>query len=198
MWNRTFKLAVIFLVLAVLAACGQQQRVQFKGTDITGVDWGKDFHLTDHNGKPRSLADFRGKVVVVFFGYTHCPDVCPTTLSEMASVMKLLGKDAERVQVLFITLDPARDTPALLSQYVPSFNPSFLGLFGDEATTQKTAQAFKVFYQKHETASKVGYTLDHAANTFVYDPAGRLRLLFGFGSPQENILHDIKELLAGR
>ena len=181
--------------LFVLAGCGPQGPA-FKGTDITGVEWGKDFHLTDHTGKVRTLADFRGKAVVVFFGYTHCPDVCPTTLSEMASVMKRLGKDAERVQVLFITLDPARDKPELLAQYVPSFHPSFLALSADEATTRKTAQDFKVFYQKQETGSKVGYTLDHAANTFVYDPAGRLRLLFGFGSGLENILHDIKELLS--
>lgn len=184
-------------LLALLAGCGPQ-RPQFKGTDITGVDWGKDFHLTDHTGKPRTLADFRGKVVVVFFGYTHCPDVCPTTLSEMAAVMKRLGKDAARVQVLFVTLDPARDTPELLAQYVPSFYPTFLGLFGDEAATRETARNFKVFYQKQETGSKVGYTLDHAANTFVYDPAGRLRLLFGFGSGADLISHDINELLNGR
>ena len=184
-------------LLALLAGCGPQ-RPQFKGTDITGVDWGKDFHLTDHTGKPRTLADFRGKVVVVFFGYTHCPDVCPTTLSEMAGVMKRLGKDAARVQVLFVTLDPARDTPQLLAEYVPSFYPTFLGLFGDEAATRETARNFKVFYQKQETGSKVGYTLDHAANTFVYDPAGRLRLLFGFGSGADLISHDIKKLLNGR
>jgi protein SCO1/2 len=180
-----------------LAGCGQKA-VEFKGTDITGVEWGRDFRLTDHTGKARTLADFRGKVVVVFFGYTHCPDVCPTTLSEMAGVMKRLGDDAQRVQVIFVTLDPARDTPALLAQYVPAFHPSFLGLYGDEATTRSTAQDFKVFYQRQETGSAVGYTLDHAANTFVYDPAGRLRLLFGFGSGVDNISHDIRELLAGR
>lgn len=184
------------LFMLALAGCGSQ-RPEFKGTDITGVDWGKDFRLNDHTGKVRTLADFRGKVVVVFFGYTHCPDVCPTTLAEMASVMKRLGKDAERVQVLFITLDPARDTPELLAQYVPAFHPTFLGMFGDEATTRGTAQDFKVFYQKQDTGSKVGYTLDHAANTFVYDPAGRLRLLFGFASGADNISHDINELLAG-
>jgi protein SCO1 len=189
----------LLLALSMLPLVGcSPQRPEFKGTDITGVEWGKDFRLTDHTGKVRTLADFRGKVVLVFFGYTHCPDVCPTTLADMASVMKRLGKDAERVQVLFITLDPARDKPELLAQYVPSFNPTFLGLYGDEATTRKTAQDFKVFYQKQESASKVGYTLDHSANTLVYDPAGRLRLLFGFGSGVDNITHDISELLAGR
>lgn len=185
------------LLFAALAGCSPQ-RPEFKGTDVTGVPWGKDFHLTDPTGKPRSLADFRGKVVVVFFGYTHCPDVCPTTLSEMAAVMKRLGKDADRVQVLFITLDPARDTPAVLARYVPSFNPGFLGLYGDEAATRDTAREFKVFYQKRESPSRVGYTLDHAANTFVFDPKGRLRLLFGFGTGIDPITHDIKELLAGR
>lgn len=190
-------LIVLSLLLTSLAGCGPRP-ADFKGTDVTGVDWGRDFHLTDTAGKPRSLADFRGKVVVVFFGYTHCPDVCPTTLSDMASVMKRLGKDAQRVQVLFITLDPARDTPALLAQYVPSFNPSFLGLYGGEAKTKETAQEFKVFYQKQETGSKVGYTLDHSANTYVFDPAGRLRLLFGFGAGVDPMVHDIKELLAGR
>lgn len=189
-------LLLIALSIVTLVGCGPQ-RPEFKGTDITGVDWGRDFRLNDHTGKVRTLADFRGKVVVVFFGYTHCPDVCPTTLAEMAGVMKGLGKEADRVQVLFITLDPARDTPELLAQYVPSFHPSFLGLSGDEATTRKTAQDFKVFYQKQETGSAVGYTLDHAANSFVFDPAGRLRLLFGFASGAENISHDIKELLAG-
>lgn len=194
---RNLFLAVLALSFLVLAGCSPQ-RAEFEGTDITGVDWGTDFQLNDHTGKPRALADFRGKVVVMFFGYTHCPDVCPTTLSEMASVMKRLGKDAERVQVLFVTLDPARDKPELLAQYVPSFNASFLGLVGSEEQTQKVAQDFKVYFRKQETASKVGYTLDHAANTFIFDPAGRLRLLFGFGSGQEKITHDIKELLAGR
>jgi protein SCO1/2 len=195
--SRKLLLIALSVLALVVAGCGPQ-RAEFKGTDITGVSWGKDFRLTDHTGKVRILSDFRGKVVVVFFGYTHCPDVCPTTLSEMAAVMKRLGKDAERVQVLFVTLDPARDKPELLAQYVPSFHPTFLALSADEATTRKTAQDFKVFYQKQETGSSVGYTLDHAANTFVYDPAGRLRLLFGFGSGVDNIYHDINELLAGR
>ncbi|MEO1766990.1 SCO family protein [Thiobacter aerophilum] len=184
------------LLAFLLVGCGQQPPA-FQGTDITGADWGRDFRLTDHTGKVRTLADFRGKVVVMFFGYTHCPDVCPTTLGEMAQVMKRLGPDAQRVQVLFVTLDPARDTPTLLAQYVPAFYPTFLGLYGDEATTRKIAADFKVFYQKQAGSDPDQYTLDHGANTYVFDPQGRLRLLFGFGAGAEPMVHDIKLLLAG-
>lgn len=192
------RLALIALLVTLgLAGCGKSKPV-FQGTDVTGVDWGRDFRLTDHTGRPRSLADFRGKVVVMFFGYTHCPDVCPTTLGDMAQVMKVLGPDAERVQVLFVTLDPARDTPQLLAQYVPAFHPRFLGLYGDEATTRKVAADFKVFYQKQAGAGPDSYTLDHGANTFVFDPQGRLRLLFGYGSGVDPMVHDIKQLLDGR
>lgn len=185
------------LCLLALALAGCSRPPAFQGTDITGAAWGRDFRLTDHTGKTRTLADFRGKVVVLFFGYTHCPDVCPTTLGEMAQVMKQLGPDAQRVQVLFVTLDPARDTPALLAQYVPAFHPAFLGLYGDEATTRKTAADFKVFYQKQPGSSPDTYTLDHGANTYVFDPQGRLRLLFGFGSGAAPLVHDIRLLLAG-
>jgi protein SCO1/2 len=187
--------ACLFLVVAV-AAC-TPRKPDFQGTDVTGVDWGRDFHLIDHHGHPRSLADFRGKVVVLFFGYTHCPDVCPTTLGELAEVMKRLGPDADKVQVLFVTLDPARDTPALLAQYVPAFHPSFLGLYGDEAATRKAAADFKVFYQKQPGRDADSYTLDHGANSFVFDPQGRLRLVFGYASGVEPLVHDIRLLLEG-
>jgi len=192
----TFFRFFLLILLLGLGACSGKP-VAFQGTDITGADWGRDFQLADHTGKPRSLADFRGKVVVMFFGYTHCPDVCPTTLGEMAQVMKRLGPDADRVQVLFVTLDPERDTPELLAQYVPAFDPRFLGLYGDEATTRKTAADFKVFYQKQAGTGDKSYTLDHSANTYVFDPQGRLRLLFGYGADVEQIVHDIKLLLAG-
>lgn len=189
-------LLVILLATLALAGCGQEKPV-FQGTDVTGVTWGRDFWLTDHTGRPRSLADFRGKVVLLFFGYTHCPDVCPTTLSEMAQLMKQLGPDGQRVQVLFVTLDPARDTPELLAQYVPSFHPSFLGLYGDEAATRQVAAEFKVFYQKQAGSTPEGYTLDHGANTFVFDPQGRLRLVFGYGTGADVLVKDIKLLLEG-
>ena len=141
----------MLLTAALLAACGNDAP-QFQLTDVTGAEFGRDFQLTDHNGKPRTLGDFAGKVVVVFFGFTHCPDACPTIMGELALVMKELGKDADRLQVLFVTVDPERDTPALLSQYVPAFHPSFLGLYGDAESTARTAKEFKVFYQKQELA----------------------------------------------
>ncbi len=184
----------------MLAGCGPSapSKSPFQGTDITGVDWGKDFNLTDHTGRRRTLADFHGKAVALFFGYTHCPDVCPTTLGELAQTLKQLGKDAGKVQVLFVTLDPERDTPAVLAQYVPSFNPAFLGLTGTEDEIAVVAKSFKVFYQKQASASKLGYTLDHSANTFVFDPQGRLRLMYGFGRGVAPMVHDINQLLSGK
>jgi protein SCO1/2 len=189
---RTFLLAVAVAV----AACSGPERPQFKSTDITGADYARDFSLTDHTGKPRHLADFRGKVVTVFFGYTQCPDVCPTSLSSMAEVLRILGPDdAGRVQVLFITVDPERDTPQLLAQYVPAFNPSFLGLYGDLPTTVAVARDFKVFYKKQGEGPN--YTVDHSAGTFVFDPAGRLRLYVKHGESPTAIASDIKLLLTG-
>lgn len=168
----------------------------FKNTDVTGLDYAKDFALTDHNGKPRSLADFKGKAVVVFFGYTHCPDVCPTTMSEMAAVMQQLGPQADRVQVLFITVDPERDTQELLSKYVPAFDPRFLGLTGDKAATEKVAKDFKVFYQKVAGKEAGSYSMDHTAGSFVFDPQGRIRLFVRHGQGAEPIAHDLKLLLS--
>jgi protein SCO1/2 len=167
----------------------------FKATDITGADFGRDFHLTGHDGRPHSLADFRGKAVVLFFGYTHCPDVCPTTLGELSQVMKRLGPDAARVQVLFVTLDPERDTRAVLAQYVPYFYPSFLGLFGDAATTAKTAEDFRIFYRKVDVHSRAGYAVDHSSGMYVFDPDGRLRLFITYGQDVDAIVHDLRLLL---
>lgn len=185
----------LLLFVAVFAGCSGAEKPSFKSTDITAADFGRDFKLTDHNGKPRTLKDFRGKVVVLFFGYTHCPDVCPTTMAELAQAMKKLGADAERVQVLFVTIDPERDTPALLAKYVPAFNPSFLGLTGDADTVMKTAKEFKVFFQKQPGSSPDKYTMDHSAGTFVFDPSGKLRLYVGYGQGAEVFAHDIRELL---
>lgn len=168
----------------------------FKNTDVTGLDYAKDFSIKDHNGQPRKLEDFRGKAVVVFFGYTHCPDVCPTTMSEMASVMHQLGPLADRVQVLFVTVDPERDTPELLSKYVPAFDPRFLGLVGDKAETEKIAKDFRVFYQKVPGKEPGSYTMDHTAGSYVFDPQGRIRLFVRHGQGAEPIAHDLKLLLS--
>lgn len=166
----------------------------FKNTDVTGADCCRDFSLTDHNGKTRTLADFRGKAVVVFFGYTQCPDVCPTTMAEMKSVLQQLGADAKRVQVLFISVDPERDTRELLSNYLPAFDPSFLGLYGDMETTAKTAKEFRIFYQKQPGSTPSSYTVDHTAGSYVFDPQGRVRLFVRHGQA-ENLVADLRALL---
>lgn len=179
---------------ALLTGCGGGAP-KFKSTDITGAGYGKELSLTDQNGKSRTLSDFRGKVVALFFGYTHCPDVCPTTLAQLSQVMKALGPDADRVQVLFVTVDPERDTPAVLSQYVTAFDPRFLGLYGDAEATRRAAKEFKVFYEKHEGAAPGEYSVDHSAGTYVIDPKGRLRLFVGNGKAGADLAHDIRTLL---
>lgn len=183
-----------FVLLAALLAACSPEAPKFRSTDITGADFGKELALTGHDGKPRSLADFRGKLVVLSFGYTHCPDICPTTLADVAAVMKQLGSDAARVQVLFVTVDPERDTQQVLKQYVPSFNPAFLGLYGDAEATARTAKEFKVYFQKQ--AAKDGrYSVDHSAGTYILDREGRLRLFAGYGAGAPALLHDIRILL---
>jgi len=184
----------LWLLAALIAGCDSSPKPSFQLTDLTGAEFGRDFQLTDHNGTPRTLADFRGKVVAIFFGYTHCPDVCPTVLGELANVANELGKDAGRMQVLLISVDPERDTPAVLSQYVPAFHPGFLGLYGDADATARTAKEFKVFYQKQPLPGG-GYSVDHSAGTYIYDTAGRLRLFAGYGQGAPKMLHDIRLLL---
>jgi len=184
--------------LAALAGCGQDSdKPKFQLTDITGVSWGKKLELTDHDGKRRTLEDFKGKVVVLFFGFTHCPDACPTTLAELATVAKELGPDAQRMQVLIVTVDPERDTPEVLRKYVPSFNPSFLGLYGTPAETTAAAKEFKVYFNKQPQPGG-GYTVDHSAGTFVLDAQGRLRLFGQYGAGAKALLHDIRLLLDGK
>ncbi len=182
------------LLALSLAACGPSSP-KFQGSDVTGSGFGRDFKLTDHTGKVRTLADFHGKAVVIFFGYTQCPDACPTTLSELNAAMARLGADADRVQVLFVTVDPDRDTPELLSHYVPAFNPAFLGLYGDAAATAEVAKEFKVLYQKQPGATPGSYSMDHSAGTFIFDPQGRLRLFVTHGQGPDLYAHDIRELL---
>lgn len=188
---------VLLCLLCCLVGCGAPKPPAFHGTDLTGASFGRDFSLTDPQGRARSLAEFKGKVVTLFFGYTQCPDVCPTSLATMAQVVKALGKDGDKVQVLFVTVDPERDTPALLGEYVPSFDPRFLGLRGDAATIAAVAKEFKIFYQKQPGSRPDTYTMDHTAGTYVYDPQGRLRLLEKHGDKVENLLADIRLLLDG-
>ena len=164
--------------------------------DITGADYGRALSLTDHTGASRTLADWKGKVVVVFFGFTQCPDVCPTTLATMADVMKRLGPDADKVQVLFVTVDPERDTQAVLAPYVTAFDPRFVGLWGDTDATEKAAREFKVFYQKVPGRAEGTYTIDHTAASYVIDREGRLRLYVRHQQTPEDIASDLKPLLA--
>ena len=184
---------------AVFLASGCKQPVEqqelFKATDVAGANFARDFHLTDHNGRPRTMSDFKGRVVVLFFGYIHCPDICPNTLSELAAVMQRLGSDAVRVQVLFATLDPERDTPAVLAQFVPSFNPKFIGLYGTSSQIAETAKEYKLVYQKQPGKRKGSYTLDHSAGTYLYDTAGKLRLYASYGLGVEALTADIQAIL---
>jgi protein SCO1/2 len=194
---RLRSLLVMCVLTLGLSACGEKAApAAFTNTDVTGLAYGKDFSLHDHNGVLRTLADFKGKAVLVFFGFTHCPDVCPTTLVEMANVMKELGPDADKVQVLFVTVDPERDTTELLKQYVPAFDSRFIGLRGDLAETEKTAKEFKVFYQKVPGKTPGSYTVDHTAGSYVFDTQGRIRLFVRHGQGTEPIVHDLKILLA--
>jgi protein SCO1 len=188
------RVAIVLLAALAAVACGPEPP-KFMASDVTGTSFGHDFKLVDHNGTPRTLADYRGKAVVLFFGYTQCPDFCPTTLAELAEAMKRLGPDAERVQVLFVTIDPERDTPALLKNYVPAFDSRFMGLYGDAEATARTAKEFKVIYQKRPGQTPGTYTMDHSAGTFIFDPNGKLRVYVGYGQGADVFAHDIKALL---
>ena len=189
------KLFAALFMLFALVACGDKQ-LKFENTDLTGLDYAKGFSLNDHTGKPVTLDTYKGKVVVLFFGFTHCPDVCPTTMAEMSAVMKELGPDADKVQVLFATLDPERDTKELLAQYVPGFDPSFVGLYGTPEQIAATAKEFKVFYQKVPGKTPDSYTIDHTAGSYVFDKSGKIRLFLRHGGGPAPIVHDLKLLVA--
>jgi protein SCO1/2 len=186
--------SIITCSLALLAGCDSGPK--FKSTDITGADYGKSLELTDHNGKLRHLEDFRGKAVVVFFGFTHCPDVCPTTLAEMSQVVKQLGPDGDRVQVLLVTVDPERDTREALAKYVTAFDPRFLGMYGDLEQTRRVAKDFKIYFEKRKTGST--YSIDHSAQSYVIDPQGRLRLFVRHDRIGADLADDLKVLLRER
>lgn len=191
--------SLILAPLAALAGCDAftSGKPQFKAVDITGADYAQGFDLPDADGKRRTLAEFKGKVVVVFFGFTHCPDVCPTTMLELAAVKKQLGADGDKVQGVFITVDPERDTPALLKPYIENFGGGFIGLRGTPDETRALAKAYKVFYAKVPGKTEDSYTMDHTAASFVYDPQGRVRLYTRYGSGAEALAADLKLLLSG-
>ena len=181
--------------LSLLSACSRETP-PFSSIDVTGAEYAKDFALPDQNGQLRHLQDFAGKVVLVFFGYTQCPDVCPTTLTDLVQAKKALGKDGERLQVVFVTVDPERDTPALLKAYMENFDPSFLALVPSLQQLPAVAQAFKIYYKKVPGVTAGSYTMDHSAGSYIYDPQGRLRLFARYGSPSEGLVADLRQLLA--
>lgn len=183
-----------FLALSLLiAGCQQTQSFSPSAIDITGAEYGKNFKLNDPDGKPVALGDFHGKAVLLFFGFTQCPDVCPTALSRAAAVRKSLGADGDRLQVIFVTVDPERDTPQVMKSYTTAFDPSFLGLAADLDTTRKTADAFRVYYAKVPTGSS--YTMDHTAISYLYDPSGKLRLALRPEASVEDVTQDVRALL---
>lgn len=178
----------------LFSACSKSAPV-FRGVDITGADYARDFALPDQNGQMRSLKDFAGKVVVVFFGYTQCPDVCPTTMQELAQVKQSLGADGDKLQAVFVTIDPARDTPELLKAYMANFDPSFLALRGSDAQTAAIAKEFKIYYKKVDGQTPTSYTMDHSAGSYLFDPAGRLRIYSRYGSGPDAVAADVRSLL---
>ena len=182
---------------AVFSACSPG-KPQFRGIDITGADYAKDFALTDFNGRPRTLQDFKGKAVVMFFGFTQCPDVCPTTMTEMAQVKQLLGPDGDKLQVLFVSIDPERDTPEVLKAYMGSFDPGFLGLYAaSPEALAALAKDYKIYFKKVDGKTPTSYSMDHSAQSYIYDPQGRLRLYSRYGSDPKLVAEDIKLLLGG-
>ena len=183
-------------MLGLISACSDA-KPQFRGVDITGADYGRDFPLPDHNGQPRSIKDFAGKVVIVFFGYTQCPDVCPTSMAELAEVKKLLGPDGDKLQGIFITVDPARDTAEMLKAYMTNFDPSFLALIPTPEQLAAIAKDFKVYYKRVEGKTPTSYTMDHSAGSYMYDPQGRLRLYNRYGSGAPALAADVQLLLKG-
>ncbi|MDR7150343.1 protein SCO1/2 [Hydrogenophaga palleronii] len=191
--RRRTLLAVASALALTLAAC--DSKPAFSGIDITGADYATGFSLTDHNGQPRTLADFQGKVVVVFFGFTQCPDVCPTSMSEMAEAKRLLGADGDRFQGLFISVDPERDTPEIMREYMASFDPTFLALYAAPEALPDVAKSFRIYYKKVEGSTPTSYTMDHSAGSYVYDPQGRIRLYNRYGSGAQALANDVKLLL---
>jgi protein SCO1/2 len=200
-WGFTMRSLFLVALLSILTACGKPQGSveapagDFVGTDISAADFPGTLSLTDHTGKLRTLADYKGKVIVLFFGYTHCPDVCPTTMSDLRNVMKQLGDKSDQVQVLFVTVDPERDTQEILSKFVPSFDKRFVGLRGNAEQTKETLKNYKIFMSKVEGKSANDYSIDHSAGMYVFDKTGKIRVYFGYGQKINEMVSDIQKLL---
>jgi protein SCO1/2 len=193
---RSTLLVVLAGAALLLGACSEGGKASFNAIDVTGADYAKDFALTDHNGQARTLKDFKGKIVVMFFGYTQCPDVCPTSMTELAAVKKLLGPDGDKVQGLFVTVDPERDTPEIMKAYMANFDPSFLALYAaSPEQLAAVAKDYKVYYKKVEGKTPTSYTMDHSAGMYIYDTQGRLRLYSRYGSGAGALADDIRLLL---
>ncbi len=187
---------MVLLAAAALTACSPD-KPSFRSIDITGADYARDFQLTDHNGQQRRMADFRGKAVVVFFGFTQCPDVCPTAMADLVQVKAALGSDGEKLQALFITLDPERDTPEVLKAYTTHFDPTFLSLRPTPEQLPELTRHFKIFYKKNQGPTPSSYTLDHSAGSYVFDPQGRVRLYTRQGMGAAALTEDLRLLLKG-
>ncbi len=192
--RRTLQHGLALSLAGLLTACSEP-KPSFNAVDITGAEYARDFLLTDQNGQPRSLKDFRGKVVVMFFGFAQCPDVCPTALAELAQMKQALGADGDRLQGLFVTVDPERDTPEVLKAYMANFDPSFLALRTTPEGLAALAKDYKIYYKKVEGKTPTSYTMDHSAGSYVYDPQGRLRLYVRYGMGAEALVADVRRLL---
>ena len=191
--RRWLLVGLLGLSVLGLSACNKERK--FNGVDITGASYAQDFELTDHNGQLRHVSDFKGKAVVVFFGYTQCPDVCPTSLTDLVRVKQLLGAQGDKLQAVFVTVDPARDTPQMLKAYMENFDPSFLALVPSADQLEIVAKDFKIYYKRVEGKTPTSYTMDHSAGSYVYDPQGRLRLYSRYGTPVEQLAQDVQLLL---
>lgn len=184
-------------VLAGVSACDQKKSAPvFQGVDVTGAEYARDFSLLDQDGKLRTMKDFAGKVVVVFFGYTQCPDVCPTSMSELAEVKRALGKDGDKLQGVFVSVDPERDRPEILKAYMANFDPTFVALLPTPEQLAATAKEFKIYYKRVDGKTPTSYTMDHSAGSYVFDAQGRLRVYQRYGSGAQALLSDVKALLA--
>lgn len=195
MMSRLLKSLVAGCLVLLTACTPSPESTTLFGTDITGADFADDFSLTDHHGAHRQLADYRDKVVALFFGFTHCPDICPTTMADLAAAMKLLGADSDEVQVLFVTVDPERDTPEVLAQFVPSFDSRFVGLTGTVEEIDRAARIFRIFYARQQEPGQQSYSFDHSAGVYVYDKQGKIRIYMKYGQKPAELAHDLRSLL---